>query len=166
MMLRENGQLLLDVGLAYNLADKEGPLVALWNLSKVRSSYSAAGMNAPTVHHTNTFARYGGMQVEMGLERQRIVQLCFRSTYGLCYQPVRRGRGGDIKFCKDSDAFHGNTQFRKSIRSHIRMLEGSKNKSFGVRDELRGSGAAIRDVTDHLEELVRNQHDHSHYHPK
>jgi hypothetical protein len=155
MMQREHGQLLLDLGMAYNMEDEEeGALTALWDLRKVRHSYAAGGMNAPTIHHTNTLARYGGMQAEMGLTRSRTVQLCFRSTYGLYYQPVRRGRGGDIKFCTDADAYHFNSAYKKSVNSHIKMLRGSKKKSFGVREELRGSGAAIQEAIGDIHGLV------------
>jgi hypothetical protein len=56
MLARENGQLLLDAGMAYNPHDEDQPLVALWDLARVRSSYAAAGMKAPTVHHVNTLA--------------------------------------------------------------------------------------------------------------
>ena len=156
MMKRENGQLLLDIGMAYNMdSNDNGPLVALWDLPKLRYSYAACGMKVPTIHHTNTLAHYGGMQSEMILDRERITQLCFRLSYGLYYQPVRSGRGGDIKFCNDSDAYQTNSDFRKSIRGHIRMLRGSKTKSFGVREELRGSGPAIKEILTDVQGLVR-----------
>jgi len=119
MMQRENGQLLLDVGMAYNMDTEDGALVALWDLPKLSYSYAASGMKAPTMHHTNTLAHYGGMQAEMTLERERITQICFRQSYGLYYQPVRSGRGGDIKFCDDTDAYQISSDYRKSIRSHI-----------------------------------------------
>jgi hypothetical protein len=154
MMKRENGQLLLDVGMAYNMDSEDEPLVALWDLPKLSHSYAASGMKAPIVHHTNTLAHYGGMQAEMTLERLRMTQLCYRLTYGLYYQPMRSGRGGDMKFCTDADAYHINSTFRKSIRSQIRMLRGSKAKSFGVREELRGSGPAIREILKDVQGLV------------
>ena len=157
MMKRENGQLLLNIGLAYNMDGSDGPLVALWDLPKLRYSYAACGMKAPTIHHTNTLAHYGGMQAEMPLDRQRITQLCFRLSYGLYYQPVRSGRGGDINFCNDSNAYQTNSDFRKSIRGHIRMLHGSKDKSFGVREEIRGSGPAIKEILTDVQGLVSLQ---------
>jgi hypothetical protein len=98
------------------------------------------------------------MQAEMEVTRQHIVQLCFRSTYGLFYQPVRRGRGGNIKFCKDSDAYQANSTFRKSVRSHIRMLEGLTTKSYGAREEIRGSGAAILEIFRDVGDIVSTHH--------
>lgn len=147
MMLRRNGQLLMDLGMGFHPCSPHGePLVALWHLESLDKSYSMAGLNQGTTHHLNTFESYGGRQAEMGMLRQRIVQLSFRSSYGLYYQPVRRGRGGDVKFCKEVDAYDANHSFSDSISSYIKVFKGSVSKSFGGRDEMRGSGVAIKEV--------------------
>lgn len=157
MMLRENGQLLVDLGMGFhpNPASKEA-LVALWHLETLKDSFGMAGMNAGTTHYLNTLSGYGGRQAEMAATRQRIVQLSFRSAYGLYYQPVRRGRGGDVKFCSETDACDVNASFTSSIESYIKIFKGSASKSFGGRDEMRGSGVAIKMVMQEAPKLVRD----------
>lgn len=112
-------------------------------------------MNKGRTHLVNTFARYGGIQAEMETVRHWIVQVDFRSSYGLHYQPVRRGRGGDIIFCSDLDAYDVNAMFRRSIDTFVQMLHGACRKSFGAQDEMRGSGMVVRDALDDVAGLVR-----------
>jgi hypothetical protein len=153
---RENGQLLMDLGLGFHPTDENGEaLVCLWDLGKLRESYNAAGMNQGTTHHTNTMANYGGIQAEMAQLRSHLVQLCFRSSYCLHYETVRRVRGGEISFCDDVDAYNTNSSFMRSIDDYMKMLNGGRTKTFGVRDEIRGSGAAICQVLKIFPSLVR-----------
>ena len=152
---RENGQLLMDLGIGFHPTDDNGePLVCLWDLEKLCESYDAAGMNKGTTHHTNTMANYGGIQAEMDQRRRSLVQICFRSSYCLHYEAVRRVRGGEISFCNDVDAYNTNSSFMKSIDDYMKMLNGGRKKTYGVRDEIRGSGAAICKVLNNLPSLV------------
>jgi hypothetical protein len=152
---RENGQMVMDLGFGFHLTGVDDtPLVCLWDLAKVAQSYGAAGMQKGTIHHTNTMAGYGGRQSEMTQVRSFLVQICFRSTYGLHYEPVRRVRGGEISFCEDIDAYDTNAAFMKSCEDYIKMLNGGRSKSFGARDEVRGSGAAICEVLESLPSIV------------
>ena len=175
LMERENGQVLMDLGLSYHpshgstsnpasdssdsLPDNSCPsnhlpLVCLWNLCHLNGSYDAAGFNQGTIHHTNTMAEFGGRQAEMQTTRASLVQICFRSSYGLYYEPVRRVRGGEVTFCDDADAYYTNEAFFKSVDGYHKMLQGASCKTYGVRDEIRGSGAAIRSVLNDLPDLV------------
>ena len=99
LMQRENGQVLMDLGLSYHpqlykptfdpgsdfsnsVPDNPCPadllpLVCLWNLHHLNGSYNAAGFNQGTIHHTNTMADFGGRQAEMQTTRSSLVQLCF-----------------------------------------------------------------------------------------
>ena len=152
---RENGQMVMDLGFGFHPTGVDNtPLVCLWDLAKVAQSYGAAGMQKGTIHHTNTMAGYGGRQSEMTQVRSSLVQICFRSTYGLHYEPVRRVRGGEISFCEDIDAYDTNAAFMKSCEDYIKMLNGGRSKSFGARDEVRGSGAAICEVLESLPSIV------------
>jgi hypothetical protein len=157
MMERKNGgQLVLDLGMGFHpVSDSGTPLVCLWKLDRLRNSYDAAGMNKGTTHRVNTFDLYGGIQAEMETVRRRIVQIQFRQSYGLHYQPTRRGKGGDITFCSDLDAYDVNATFRQSIDTFVEMLTGGCEKSYGARDEVRASGMAIKDVLGNVTELVR-----------
>jgi len=156
MMDRANGgQLLMDLGMAFHPCAKDKtPLVCMWKLDSVLHSYQAAGMTAGTTHYANTFIDYGGKQAEMGSVRQRTVQVAYRLTYGLHYQPVRRGKGGDISFCGDVDAYDANASFRKCGDDFIQMLLGGRNKNLGARDEIRASGVAIKRVLEAAPDLV------------
>ena len=176
LMQRENGQVLMDLGLSYHpqlykptfdpgsdfsnsVPDNPCPadllpLVCLWNLHHLNGSYDAAGFNQGTIHHTNTMADFGGRQAEMQTTRSSLVQLCFRSSYGLYYEPVRRVRGGEVTFCDDGDAYHTNEAFFKSVDGYHQMLLGASGKTYGVRDEIRGSGAAICSVLKDMPDMV------------
>ena len=160
MMDRDNGgQLLMDLGMGFHPCDKDKtPLVCLWKLDSVQESYDVAGMNKGTTHYANTFINYGGKQAEMASNRSRIVHLPFRSTYSLSYQPVRRGKGGDISFCDDIDAYDVNATFRRSCDDFIQMMLGARSKNLGARDEIRGSGVAIKEVLERAPELVGSTH--------
>ena len=155
MEKRENGQLLMDLGMGFhpNPEDKT-PLVFLWDLKGVNQSYDAAGMNAGKVHHAGMMGGFGGRQSEMEQRRQAIVQLCFRSTYSLNYQPFRRSQAGEINLCEDMDAYEVNSTYINNLENHMVMIRGSLNKSFGAREEIRGSGTAIRQVMEDAPALV------------
>jgi hypothetical protein len=159
MEKRENGQLLIDLGLGFhpNPDDKQTPLVFLWDLERVNQSYDAAGMNAGNVHHPGMLGAYGGRQSEMEQRRQAIVQLCFRSTYSLNYQPFRRSQAGEITLCEDIDAYEVNSTYRTCLDNHLMMMHGSLAKSFGAREEVRGSGTSIRQVMEDAADLVSDE---------
>jgi hypothetical protein len=159
MEKRENGQLLMDLGMGFHpIPDDKTPLVFLWDLMKVNQSYDAAGMNAGKVYHAGMMGRYGGRQSEMEQKRLAIVQFCFRSTYSLNYQPFRRSQAGEINMCEDIDAYEVNSTYRNSLESHTMMMRGSLRKSFGAREEMRGSGTSVRQVMEDAAELVSDIH--------
>ncbi|KZP07505.1 hypothetical protein FIBSPDRAFT_965606 [Athelia psychrophila] len=154
---RENGQLLMDVGMVFHPNPRDGEhVVCLWDLERVVTSYASAGMMKPKLHHLNTMNQYGGCQAEMTQAYAGLVQLCFRSTYGLHYEPVRRVRGGHISLCEDRDAYHTSAKFFSVTNDYARQLKsaGMKGHSYGVREELRGSGRAICQVLESMEQLM------------
>jgi hypothetical protein len=142
MMERQNGELFMDLGMAFhpNPRNKE-PLIGLWRLDKLRNSFAAAGMNTGTEHNVNTLANYGGIQSEMAQRRAAIVQLTFRSAYNLVFEIIRRP--GKDYFCEDVDAHDVNHTFLDCVDKYGKMYKSSSEKSYGVRDEIRGSGRAI-----------------------
>ena len=145
----------MDLGLGFHpVGEDDKQLVCLWDLKKLEDSYAAAGMCKGTVHHTNTMGDYGGRQAEMGQVRASLMQICFRSTYGLHYELVRWVWGGEISFCDDADVYNTNTTFMKSCGDYIKMLNGGRTKSYGARDEIRGSGMAICQVLKELPAIV------------
>ena len=88
MQKRENGQLLMDLGMGFHPnPDDKTPLVFLWDMKTVNGSYNAAGMTARNQHHPGMMGQYGGREVDMEQKCLAIVQFCFCSTYSLNYQP-------------------------------------------------------------------------------
>ena len=160
---RENGQVLVDLGLGYHPVairsdgqeDLKTKFVCLWDLERLDQIYSQAGFNKGTSHHANTMCWFGGRQSDMRADRASLVQLCFRSTYGLFYEPFRKVRGGEIPLCDDWDAYYTNKAFFDSVDNYGRIMEQAKEKSLGVRDELRGSLAAVSELLSDLPQLVR-----------
>ena len=98
---------------------------------------------------------FGGWQSEMHADRAPLVHLCFQSSYGLYYEPFRKVRGGEIPLCDDWDAYYTNKDFFGSLQNYQRIMEEAKGKSLGVRDELRGSLAAVSELLNDLPQLVR-----------
>jgi hypothetical protein len=143
MLDRQNGELFMDLGMAFhpNPKNKE-PLIGLWRLDKLRDSFAAAGMKAGTEHHANTLANYGGIQSEMAQRRAAIVQLTFRSAYNLVFEIIRRPEKN--YFCEDVDAHDVNHAFLDCIDKYEKMYKKSSEKLYGTREEIRGSGRAIR----------------------
>ncbi|KAF8129371.1 hypothetical protein EV363DRAFT_1169043 [Boletus edulis] len=143
MMCRENGQLLLDLGISYHPdpVDQQ-PLIGLWKLNSIHASYAKAGMNKPTEFKTCTMPRHGGLQATMESVRRKAVQLTFRSTYNLIFEAFRRP-GQEEKFCADPEAFANTAVFQQTCHEFLSIYHGAKTKSFGVREEVRGSGFAI-----------------------
>ncbi|KAF7968838.1 hypothetical protein HWV62_29196 [Athelia sp. TMB] len=155
---RENGQMLMDIGMGFHPHPRDGEhVVCLWDLERVVTSYNAAGMMAPNIFHLNTMHQYGGCQAEMKQLYAGLVQFCFRSTYGLHYEPVRRVRGGHITLCEDRDAYHANSKFFSATSDYGRQLKsaGEKDHSYGVREEIRGSGRAICEVLENISEYMK-----------
>jgi hypothetical protein len=156
-MDRKNGQLFLDVGISFHAVTYDNiPLVGLWRLDAVDASYEAAGMNKGVTHHTNTLAAYGGRQAEAEAIRMRSVQLNFRSTYNLVFEAIRRP-GADTYFCDDSEAYDVSPSFQECFVRYEKIFKGSRRKSFGVREEIRGSGPAMKIVLKKALERVRYQ---------
>ena len=151
MMERKNGQLLMDLGMAFHPKPNDKvPRIGLWRLDKLHASYAAAGMEGVEAHHFNTFANYGQLQGEMPIKRAAIVQLAFRQSYNLNFEIIRRPggdvwlAGGDMYFCGDEDAYALSPAFMKCLDDYDKMYLGAQGKSYGVREEIRGSGLAVK----------------------
>jgi hypothetical protein len=138
---RSKGELFLDLGISYHPLSDEA-LVGLWRLEKVEESYEIMGMKKGTTHHTSLLARYGGKQAEMKISRSRSVHLCFRSTYNLCFEVVRLP-GQTNYLCSDIDAIKVNEKFLTGCKVWKTLFQSAEARSYGVREEVRGSGLAI-----------------------
>jgi hypothetical protein len=153
-MDRKNGQLFFDIGISFHVFTTENvPLVGLWRLDAINASYNAAGTNAGIIHYTNTMAAYGGRQAETETTRMRAVQLSFRSTYNLVFESIRKP-GTEAYFCEDVDAYDCSSGFLECCDKYKNLFKGARGKSYGVREELRGSGPAMKIVLQNAKERV------------
>ena len=145
MMDREQGELVLDLGISYHPPTHGAPMVGLWKLSEVNRSYQVMGTRTGKVHHGCTLRGYGGKQAPMGKTRRMHTQLLSRSTYNLVFEVIRTG-GQTQYLCGDADAIKGGDRFIGACSAWKELFQQAMSKSFGVRDEVRGSAVAIFDL--------------------
>ncbi|KAG9035741.1 hypothetical protein FS837_001843, partial [Tulasnella sp. UAMH 9824] len=167
MMDRHNGELLLDLGIGFHppknyvqpmsthpdttAASRAEPfprgeaLVGLWLLDFLKESYQMAGYYQPTTHHSCTFASLGNTQAEMSDARQKATHIVFRQSYNVAFEVVRHGRH-KFALCREEVAYRGQTKFRDSTAEFVSALQRAANKSYGLREEIRMGGAALKSV--------------------
>jgi hypothetical protein len=147
MMDRRHGELLVDVGISFTPRSADVPVVGLWRLDALEASFGAGGYNQGQLHHHNTLSRYGALQAEMQRERSQQTHVAFRSAYNLYYEAVRT-TNNKVGFATDSDAYKTSSNYMMECFNLERVLTGSKDKTYGVRDEYRTSGKAARLILD------------------
>ena len=149
MVNRENGELLVDLGIAIHPAGEQ-KLVRLWRLDALEASFGAGGYLRGNIHHACTLGRYGGIQAEMAQERGRQTHIAFRSSYNLAYELVRPNDNLPT-FVMDRDAYAVNNVFMEECMEAINIYSGQgKERSYGVRDEYRMSGMAMEEILEDL----------------
>jgi hypothetical protein len=162
MQNRKHGELILDMGISYHpLSREKGPLVGLWKLQQTGHSYQLMGTLAGTTHHTCTLAGYGGRQAKMDKSRRLKTELLYRSTYNLVFELVRVGNHGEY-LCSDDDAIRAGSKYNDACQAWKSLFFQAMDKSFGVREEVRGSAAAILDLLPQAPAKVRNCYARSH----
>ncbi|KIM76118.1 hypothetical protein PILCRDRAFT_91756 [Piloderma croceum F 1598] len=57
--------------------------------------------------------------------------------------------------CEGIDAYEVNSTYRTCLNNHLMMMHGSLAKSFGAREEVRGSGTSIRQVMEDAADLMQ-----------
>lgn len=145
MMDKEHGELILDLGVSYHPSAHLGPMVGLWKLAQVGTSYKVMGARQGKIHHACTLDGYGGRQAPMRKTRQMHTQLLSRSTYNLVFEVIRVG--GRVQYlCSDVDAIKAGDKYMETCRAWKDLFHQATSKSFGVREEVRGSAAAIFDL--------------------
>jgi hypothetical protein len=154
MMDPTHGQLVADVGISINLSRTSEPLVGLWRLDALDASFGAGGFNKGQVHNVNTLGRYGGIQAEMEAERMRRTHVIFRSSYGLQYEVTRR-KDNQPFFAEDGDAYQLNQRWNEACEARECVYGGkAQDRSYGVRDEYRVSGLAVKILLQKAKDLV------------
>lgn len=157
MMDRTHGELLVDVGVSFTPRSPEVPVVGVWRLDALEASFGAGGYKRGEMHHHNTLSRYGALQAEMQQERCQQTHIAFRSTYNLYYESIRTN-SNQASFASDSDAYKLSQSYMAECAEITKVVEGCKEKTYGVRDEYRVSGHAARIILDNVEEKVSDIH--------
>ncbi|KAG1762332.1 hypothetical protein EV702DRAFT_1228544 [Suillus placidus] len=151
MMNRRHGELLVDVGISFTPHSPEVPVVGVWRLDALEASFGAGGYKRGEMHHHNTLSRYGALQAEMQQERSQQTHIAFRSTYNLYYESIRTNNN-QVNFASDSDAYKLSPSYMAECFEIMKVVEGCKEKTYGVRDEYRVSGHAARIILDNIED--------------
>jgi len=145
MMDRQHGELILDLGISYHPPTHREPMVGLWKLAQVGTSYNVMGARMGRTHHVCTLDGYGGKQAPMGKVRKMHTHLLSRSTYNLVFEVIRAG--GQVQYlCSDADAIKASDKYMRACQAWKDLFQQATCKSFGVREEVRGSAAAILDL--------------------
>ncbi|KAG6846775.1 hypothetical protein H0H93_011953, partial [Arthromyces matolae] len=146
---RTNGELLCDVGVTINAQYPE-PLVGLWRLDWLEGSYGKAGYQSGEIHHLNTLSYYGALAAEQPAERAQRSHVQYRCSYNLAYEVVRSNDNSRNLFL-EKDLYNLDKAFLKDSKKVQELYRGDpKDQHYGVRDEYRISGSALR----HLEEFI------------
>jgi hypothetical protein len=153
MMSRSHGELLVDVGVSFTPHSPNVPLVGVWRLDALEASFGAGGYKRGEIHHHNTLSRYGALQAEMQQERSQQTHIAFRSTYNLYYESIRTN-SNQANFASDSDAYKLSSSYMAECTDIAKVVEGCKEKTYGVRDEYRVSGHAARIILENVEDKV------------
>jgi len=120
-------------------------MIGLWKLAEVCTSYDVMGTRKGRTHHACTLDGYGGRQAPMGKARKMHTQLLSRSTYNLVFEVIRAG--GQVQYlCSDADAIKASDRYMRACQAWKDLFQQAACKSFGVREEIRGSAAAIFDL--------------------
>ncbi|KAG1843312.1 hypothetical protein DFJ58DRAFT_854529 [Suillus subalutaceus] len=154
MMNRRHGELLVDVGISFTPHSPDVPVVGVWRLDALEASFGAGGYKRGEIHHHNTLSRYGAMQAEMQQERSQQTHIAFRSTYNLYYESIRTNNN-QANFASDSDAYKLSPSYMAECFEIAKVVDGCKDKTYGVRDEYRVSGHAARIMLDNMESKAR-----------
>ena len=141
MLDRTKGELYLDMGISFHSRYKE-PLIGLWRLPHLRHSFDAMGTKKGVVHHLNTLGFYGGIKAEMKLKQKQGTGLVSRLAYNLVFELVRNP-GCHEYLSGNKDVVHRSRNFLDSCKKWMRLFDSGIERSFGVRDEIRGLGYIV-----------------------
>lgn len=144
MLDRNNGEFIIDLGFVFQ-PRQDARLVGLWRLNALEQSAAAGGYKVGTSHTADTFSAYGGLQAEMTVERSLSTHILFQSAYNLYYEAFRRSNNKPT-FAEDCDAFAMNDKYRNECRKLTSTCHAARNRSYGVRMELRVGALAAMEI--------------------
>ncbi|KAI0737445.1 hypothetical protein C8Q80DRAFT_1276446 [Daedaleopsis nitida] len=139
MLDRANGELSVDIVFAFHpnhATTMEHPVVGLWRLDVLDSSFGAAEFTRGKQHNIALLNRYGAIQAHMALKRSRVTHAVSRSAYNLTYEVIRPP-----------------TIVLQSLKKTFSGPE--KNSTYGVRDEYRVGGQTMQMIFDNASSLAK-----------
>jgi hypothetical protein len=156
MLDRANGELYLDLGVSFHPINTIEPMVGLWRLKSLRSSYSLMGTSTRNSkeYHYNTMEHYGGMKAETSDQVKHHTHIVKRISYNLFFESVRQP-GQEAYITSLDNAIRCNQKYLDGCRHWIKALEAGTKRSYGVRDELRASGFVVAELLQVVMERVR-----------
>ena len=90
----------------------------------------------------------------MEAERMRRTHIIFRSAYNLLYEPTRRHDNQPF-FAEDGDAYLLSARWVQACQVREKMYGGPvQGRCYGVRDEYRVTGLAVKTVLREAKDLV------------
>jgi hypothetical protein len=156
MLDRANGELYLDLGISFHPINTPDPMVGLWRLKSLRSSYSLMGHSTKNSkeYHYNTMKDYGGMKAETSDLVRHHTHVVKRISYNLFFESIRQP-GQQAYITSLDNAIRCNQKYLDGCMHWIKALEAGTKQSYGVRDELRASGFVVAELLQVVMERVR-----------
>ena len=144
MTNRTNGELYLDLGVSFHPINTLEPMVGLWRLSSLKSSYSLMGHSKKVCnkYHHNTMQDYGGMKAETSDSTRHHTHIVKRISYNLHFEAVRQPGQKNYISTLD-DAIRCNQKYVEGCQHWVKVLEEGEKHPYGVRDELRASAHVV-----------------------
>jgi hypothetical protein len=156
MQERSNGELYLDLGVSFHPVNTLEPMVGLWRLESLRSSYALMGKSSTNSkeYHFNTMRDFGGLKAETSLQVMHHTHILKRISYNLHFECVRQP--GQKKYITSlENAILCNQKYLDGCTGWMKALEAGAKHSYGVRDELRASAYVILELLKVVMERVR-----------
>ena len=155
MLDRANGELYLDLGVSFHPKTIE-PMVGLWRLEGLRSSYSLMGKSTRNSqeYHYNTMEDYGGMKAETSAQVKHHTHIIKQISYNLFFKSIHQP-GQQEYISSLGNAIACNQKYLDGCTDWIKALEADKKCSYGVRDELHASGFVVEELLQVVLERVR-----------
>jgi hypothetical protein len=123
--------------------------------------FGTEGYKRGEMHHHNTLSRYEVLQAEMQQERCQQMHITFRSTYNLYYESIKMN-SNQAHFASNSDTYKPSLSYMAECTKTTKVIEGCKEKIYGIRDEYRVSRHAARIILKNVEDKVSNTNSSHH----
>lgn len=139
MLDRTNGELYLDLGVSFHPTNTTEPMVGLWRLDSLRSSYVLMGKSSRNSkeYHYNTMRDYGGFKAETSGHVKHHTHIVKRISYNLFFESVRQP-GQQAYITSLDNAIRCNQKYLDGCTRWAKALVAGTKHSYGVRDELPG----------------------------